>query len=109
MERGLDLGCLIAMRECKSRSKIFNFFSKRVFSMFQDSSIILNEKIFSEFQTNQSPGIAMGRQRQKLPLHVIREGRLSLFGSHGKGTGSRVSHCDARVQVEVKHFLSFFP
>ena len=74
MEWGLDLGCLIAMRECKSRSKIFkvkkifNFFSKRVFSMFQDSGIILNEKKFSEFQTNQSPGIAMRRQRQKLPF-----------------------------------------
>ena len=72
MERGLDLGCLIAMRECKLRSKIFkvkkifNFFSKRVFSMFQDSGIILNEKNFSEFQTN--PGIAMRRQRQRLPF-----------------------------------------
>ena len=42
-------------------------------------------------------------------LHVIREGGLSLFGSHGKGSGPRVSHCDARVQVEVKNFLSFFP
>ena len=75
MERGLDLGCLIAMRECKSRSKIFKveiifkfFFSKRVFSMFQDSGIILNEKNFSEFQINQSPGIAMRSQRQKLPF-----------------------------------------
>ena len=67
MERRLDLelGCLIAMRECQSRSKIFlvkkffNFFSKHVCFMFQDSGIILSEKIFSDFQTNQSPGIAM--------------------------------------------------
>ena len=42
----------------------------------------------------------------KSPLLVIREGRLSLFGSHGKGTGPRVSHCGARVPVEVKNFLS---
>ena len=74
MERGLDLGCLIAMQECKSRSKIFkvkiifNFFSKRVFSMIQESGIILSEKFFSDFQTNQSPGIAMRSQRQKLPF-----------------------------------------
>ena len=48
----------------------------------------------------------MRSQRQKRPLLVIREGGLSLFGSHGKGTGPRVSHCDARVPVEVKNFLS---
>ena len=48
----------------------------------------------------------MRSQRQKCPLLVIREGELSLFGSHGKGTGPRVSHCDARVPVEVKNFLS---
>ena len=47
----------------------------------------------------------MRSQRQKRPLLVIREGGLSLFGSHGKGTGPRVS-CDARVPVEVKNFLS---
>ena len=32
--------------------------------------------------------------------YVIREGGLSLFGSHGKGTGARVSHCDAGVPVK---------
>ena len=74
--------------------------------MFQDSGIILSEKIFSDFQTNLSAGIAMRSQRQKRPLLVIREGGLSLFGSHKKGTGARVSHCDARVPVEVKNFLS---
>ena len=36
--------------------------------MFQDSEIILREKIFSEIQTNLSPGIAMRFQRQKLPF-----------------------------------------
>ena len=75
MERGLDLGCLIAMRECQSRSKIFKvkkflnfFFSKHVCSTFQDSGIILSGKEFSEFQTNPSPDIAMRFERQKLPL-----------------------------------------
>ena len=78
MERGLDLGCLIALR-CESArrqstskifkvKKIFNFFSKRVLSMFQDSGIILSKKNFSDFQTNLSPDIAMRSQRKKLPL-----------------------------------------
>ena len=43
MERGLDLGCLIALPvEVKNfqSQKMFNFFSKRVFPMFQDSGII---------------------------------------------------------------------
>ena len=48
--------------------KIFNFFSKRVLSMFQDSGIILSGKNFSEFQTNPSPGIVMRFERQKLPF-----------------------------------------
>ena len=48
--------------------KIFSTFFKQVFSMFQDSEIILREKNFSDFQTNLSPGIAMQFQRQKLPL-----------------------------------------
>ena len=39
-------------------------------------------------------------------LLVIRKGGLSLFGSHGKGTGPRVSHCDAIVPVEVNNFQS---
>ena len=52
-----------------SKSKnFFNFFSKQVFSMFQDSEIILREKNFSDFQTNLCPGIAMRFQRQKLPF-----------------------------------------
>ena len=49
-------------------------------------------------------------ERQKLPLLVIREGGLSLFGSHGKGTGPRVSHCiamrECQTPVEVKNFQS---
>ena len=76
--------------------------------MFQDFEIILRENNFSDFQTNLSPGIAMRFQRHKLRftcLHVIREGGLSLFGSHGNGTGARVSHCDAGVPVEVKIYL----
>ena len=74
MKKRLEPGCLNTIPECQSRSKIFKvkiifkFFSKRVFSMFQDSGIILSEKFFSEFQTNLSPGIAMRSQRQKLPF-----------------------------------------
>ena len=61
--------CVSLRCESASRSqKNFNFFSKPVFSMFQESEIILREKFFSDFQTNLSPGIAMRFQRQKLPF-----------------------------------------
>ena len=50
------------------KSKNFSTFFKEVFSMFQDSEIILREKNFSDFQTNLSPGNAMRFQRQKLPF-----------------------------------------
>ena len=46
--------------------KIFQLFSKQVFSMFQDFEITLRENNFSDFQTNLGPGIAMRFQRQKL-------------------------------------------
>ena len=46
--------------------QFFQLFSKQVFSMFQDFEITLREKIFSDFQTNLGPGIAMRFQRQKL-------------------------------------------
>ena len=48
--------------------KIFQLFSKQVFSMFQDFEITLREKNFSDFQTNLGPGIAMRFQRQKGPF-----------------------------------------
>ena len=48
--------------------KIFQLFSKQVFSMFQDFRITLREKNFSDFQTNLGPGIAMRFQSQKLPF-----------------------------------------
>ena len=38
--------------------------------MVQDSEIILREKIFSDFQTNLSPGIEMRVQKQKLPFTI---------------------------------------
>ena len=68
--------------------------------MFQDSEIILRENNFSDFQTNLGPGIAMRFQRQKLPFTCNQRRRTLLFGSHGKGTGARVSHCDAGVPVK---------
>ena len=67
MKMGLELGCLnaIPVSQCANRSqKIFNFFFKIGFSVFQDSGIILSEKNFYELQTNQSPRIAMKLQRQ---------------------------------------------
>ena len=67
---GVSLRCESASRGQQfSKSKKFStFFSKRVFSMIQDSGIILSEKNFSDFQTNLSPGNAIRSQRQKLPF-----------------------------------------
>ena len=109
MDKGLELGCLIALR-CESArrqstskifkvKKIFNFFSKRVLSMFQDSGTILSKKFFSDFQTNLSPDIAMRSQRQKLPLACNqRRGTLPVRITWKRDWSSGVSlHCDARV------------
>ena len=125
MERGLDLGCLIAMRECQSRSKIFKvkkffnfFFSKHVCSTFQDSGIILSGKKFSEFQTNPSPDIAMRFERQKLPLTCNQRRRTLPVRITWKGdwTSGVSLHCDARVPdpsrgqkfSKSKKFSTFF-
>ena len=117
MERGLDLGCLIALRcesaRPQSRSKIFkvkkifNFFSKRVLSMFQDSAIILSGKKFSEFQTNPSPDIAMRFERQKLPLTCNQRRRTLPVRITWKGdwTSGVPLRCES-APVEVKNFLS---
>ena len=86
--------------------KIFQLFFKTGFSQVSGLWDNFKRKKISDIQTTLRPGIAMRSQRQKLPFLVIREGGLSLFGSHGKGTGSRVSNCDARVPVAVKNFLS---
>ena len=80
--------------------KIFQLFSKQVFFMFQDSEIILREKILPTFRPILVPVTQHDSKDRNSPLHVIREGGLSLFGSHGKGIGARVSHCDAGVPVE---------
>ena len=68
--------------------------------MFQDSEIILREKIFPTFRPIWVPVSQCDSKGRKAPLHVIREGGLSLLGSHGNGTGARVSHCDAGVPVK---------
>ena len=72
--------------------------------MFQDFEITLREKNFSDFQTNLGPVSQCDSKGRNSPLHVIREGGISLLGSHGKGIGARVSHCDAGVPVKVKIF-----
>ena len=62
------------MRECQSRSKIP---SQKHFSTFFKTCLLhvselwdnfKRKKIFSNFQTNLSPGIVMRFERQKLPL-----------------------------------------
>ena len=61
------------------------------------------EKIFSDFLTHQSLGIAMKIQRQKLPFAC--KGGLPVRITW-KGTEARVSRCDTRVPIEVENFLS---
>ena len=84
--------------------KIFQLFSKQVFSMFQDFEITLREKNFSDFQTNLGPGIAMRFQRQKGPFTCNQKADSPC--SDRMERGLRVSHCDAGVPVKVKIFLS---
>ena len=100
---------------CESASRGQKFSKSKNFSTFFKTCLLhvsglwdnfKRKKFFSEFHTNPSPGIVMRFERQKLPFTCNQRGGLSLFGSHGKGTGARVSHCDARVPVEVKNFLS---
>ena len=66
-QRRRTLPVRIAWKGDCSDQKIFQLFSKQVFSMFQDFEITLREKNFSDFQTNLGPGIAMRFQRQKGP------------------------------------------
>ena len=109
MERRLDLGCLIALRcesaRRQSRSiifkvkKIFNFFSKRVFSMFQDSGIILSETNFfrlseqsestyrNEIPKAETPSTC-NQRRRTLPVRITWK---------GDWTSGVLLHCDARV------------
>ena len=73
--------------------------------MFQDYGISFRDKNLTKkfFRVPVSQRDHKGRNS---PFHVIREGGLSLFGSHGKGAAAWVFHCDTRVQIEVENFLS---
>ena len=83
--------------------------------------IILSEKIFSHFQTNQIPGIAMRFHRQKLPL-TCNQGRgtpvknfvgqdvigaISLGrevgGAGGSGAGNRESNYGSMIHPKIDH------
>ena len=117
MERGLDLGCLIALRcesaRRQSTSKIFNFFSKRVLSMFQDSGIIFSKKIFSDFQTYLSPDITMRSQRQKLPLACNQRrqtlpARITWKGEWTSGVSLRCESASLGQKFFQKNFQLFF-
>ena len=72
--------------EVKNFSTFFKTGFLRVSARVQDSRIILSEKVFRH--SDQSG--------ENSPLRLIREEGLFLFGSHGKGTGARVSYCDFR-------------
>ena len=111
---GVSLRCESTSRGQKfSKSKNFQLFSNRVFPMFQDSGIILSEKIFSDFQTTLSPGIAMRSQRQKLLLTCNQRRRTLPVRIIWKGVSL---HCDARVPdasrgqkfSKSKKFSTFF-
>ena len=111
---GVSLRCESTSRGQKfSKSKNFQLFSNRVFPMFQDSGIILSEKIFSDFQTTLSPGIAMRSQRQKLLLTCNQRRRTLPVRIIWKGVSL---HCDARVPdasrgqkfSKSKKFSNFF-
>ena len=77
--------------------------------MFQDSEIVLKEENFSDFsdQSESRYRNAIPKAETSLYMYnqrrrtcIIREGGLSLFiGSHGKGTGAGVSHCNARMPL----------
>ena len=94
--------------------KIFQLFSKQVFSMFQDFEITLREKNFSDFQTNLGPGIAMRFQRQKgpftcnqrrrtLPVRIAWKGDWSSCVSLRCGSASRGKNLS-----KSKNFSTFF-
>ena len=95
--------------------KIFNFFSKRVFSMIQDSGIILSEKIFSDFQTNLSPGNAMRSQRQKLPFTCNQRRRIRTLpvritwkGDWTSGVSLRCESASRGQNFQSQKIFSFF-
>ena len=90
-------------------------FSKSTnFSTFLKTSFLQVSRLWDEFwQKNfltkklfKVPVLQRDPKGRNSPLHVIREGRLSLFRSHGKGAGAWASHCDTRIQIEVKNILS---
>ena len=89
-----------------SKSKNFSTFFKTDFlhvSRLWDK--FWQEKFLTK-KIVQSPSIATRSQRQKLPFACYQRRGLSLCGSHGKGARAGVSHCDTKVQIEVKNFLS---
>ena len=110
----------IAMRECQTPVEVKNFQSQKNVQLFFKTGFVHVSGLRDNFKWKKNfrisdrisdqSGIAMRFERQKRPLLVIREGGLSLFGSHGKGTGPLVSHCiamrECQTPVEVKNFQS---
>ena len=86
--------------------QIFQLFSKQVFFKFQDYGMSFGKNNFLTKKLFKVPVSQRDPKGRDSPLHVVREGRLSLFRSHGKGAGAWVSHCNTRAQIEVKNILS---
>ena len=104
------------MSHCDARVpvEVKNFLSQKIFQLFFKTCLLhvsglwdnLKQKKFS----NPSPDIAMRFERQKLPLTCNQRRRtlpvrITDHMETGLELGPRVSHCDARVPVEVKNFL----
>ena len=61
--------------------KIFQLFSKQVSLCFRTLRLLQGKKIFPTFRPIWVPVSQCDSKGRNSPLHVIREGRLSLFGS----------------------------
>ena len=85
--------------------KIFQIFSKQVFFKFQDYGMSFDKKNF-DGKIVPSPSIATRSQRQKLPFACYQRRRNLPVRIAWQGADAWVSHCDTRVQIEVKNILS---
>ena len=86
--------------------KIFQIFSKQVFFKFQDYGMSFGKKKFLTKKIALSPSIATRSQRQKLPFACYQRRRNLPVRIAWQGADAWVSHCDTRVQIEVKNILS---
>ena len=86
--------------------KIFQIFSKQVFFKFQDYGMSFDKKKIFDGKIVPSPSIATRSQRQKLPFACYQRRRNLPVRIAWQRADAWVSHCDTRVQIEVKNILS---